>query len=291
MLILCLTAILQLVAGQYSLTTKLISVPGQPDSCQFREQHAAVDVAIQNIRHTHDEILSALSRQCGSGLWSRVAYLNMSDPLQQCPPSWRLYSANGVRACGRQVITSTTGGCNSHTYTVQQNYQRVCGQIIGYQIGSTDVFGDLLLSINEPYVDGVSVTYGVPRRHIWTFAAGLSETIVTGGDHEKYTCPCALNGTAFRMQQPPAFVGNNYFCESGNPLTSFQNTNDFQYTDDPLWDGQRCEGLCCTDSNSPPWFSVMLPGATSDGIEVRICSRQETDNEDTPIGLLEIYVQ
>jgi uncharacterized membrane protein len=30
---------------------------------------------------------------------------------------------------------------------------------------------------------------------------------------------------------------------------------------------------------------------TSDGIEVRICSRQATNNEDTPIGLLEIYVQ
>jgi hypothetical protein len=58
MLILCLTAILQLVAGQYSLTTKLISIPGEPDSCQSREQRATVDVAIQNIHYARDEILS-----------------------------------------------------------------------------------------------------------------------------------------------------------------------------------------------------------------------------------------
>ena len=53
MLIFCLIAILQLVAGQYSLGTKLI--PGPPDSCQSREQRAAIDVAIQDIHHARDE--------------------------------------------------------------------------------------------------------------------------------------------------------------------------------------------------------------------------------------------
>lgn len=294
MLIFCLITILQLIAAQSNAVILGPNVIHGPDACQSRR--AAVDLAISNTSQSVRAILSmlalSLAAPCGHGRWTRVAYLNMSDPSQQCPPSWRLYSANGVRACGRPVTTSTTGGCYSQNYTVQQNYQRVCGRIIGYQVGSTDIFGDRQLSIDDPYVDGVSVTYGEPRRHIWTFAGGLSETIVTTHtNHERYTCPCALNGTAFRMQQPPAFVGNNYFCESGNPLPSFENTNTFRYTDDPLWDGQRCEGQCCTNSNSPPWFSVILPSTTSDGIEVRICSRQETDNEDTPIGLLEIYVQ
>jgi hypothetical protein len=93
------------------------------------------------------------------------------------------------------------------------------------------------LLIDEPYVDGVSVTYGVPRRHIWTFAGGISETIVNTQRHIHNSCPCALNGTGIRLQQPPIFVGNNYFCESGNPQNTFETTNDFQYTDDPLWDG------------------------------------------------------
>ena len=169
----------------------------------------------------------------------------------------------------------------------------MCGRIIGYQIGSTNVFENQQLSIDESYVDGVSVTYGDPRSHIWTFAAGISETIVNLVTAQTLSCPCALVGTGIQLQEPPAFVGDNYFCESGNPENTRENTNIFRYTDDPLWDGQRCEGQCCNNVNysSPPWFSVTLPVATSEDIEVRICANQETDNEDVAIGLLEIYVQ
>jgi hypothetical protein len=66
------------------------------------------------------------------------------------------------------------------------------------------------------------------------------------------------------------------------------------FPDDPLWDGQQCddEGTCCTGANTPPWFSVDLPSPTSDDIEVRICGDEDTKyNEDTPIQLLEIYIQ
>ena len=38
---------------------------------------------------------------CNSGGgWMRVAYLNMSDLTKECPPGFRLYNTNGVRACG-----------------------------------------------------------------------------------------------------------------------------------------------------------------------------------------------
>ena len=301
MLILILTAILHLVAAQNSnnksiltLSPSVISGPTAGGTCQ--SQRTAVDTAIQSIHQSVQEVLSStILPQCGDGLWTRVAYLNMTDRSQQCPPPWRLYRANGVRACGRPVTSASTGGCYSQNYTVQCSYDKVCGRIIGYQVGSPDVFGDQQLSIDEPYVDGVSVTYGEPRRHIWTFAGGLSEMIVMSfTDHEKYTCPCALNGTAFRMQQPSAFVGDRYFCESGNPQNTFENSNILRNTNDPLWDGERCEGQCCThmrsSTNSPPWFSVKLPNFTSEKIEVRICSGEPTNNEDTPIGLLEIYI-
>lgn len=39
----------------------------------------------------------------------------------------------------------------------------------------------------------------------------------------------------------------------------------------------------------PPWFSVDLPNPTTDDIEVRICAGNS--DEDTPIGLLELYIQ
>ena len=292
MLVFSLIVVLQLVGAQRlnSFTLSPRMIPG-PNACQ--SQTAAIDMARQSIGQSVREILSTIANNppCGDSSWTRVAYLNMTDSLQQCPASWRLYSANGVRACGRQVTTSTTGGCYSQNYIVQQSYQKVCGRIIGYQIGSTNVFENRQLSIDEPYVDGVSVTYGDPRSHIWTFAGGISETIVSAGP--TLSCPCALVGTGIQLQQPPVFVGDNYFCESGNPENTHENTNIFRYTDDPLWDGQMCEGQCCNNANysSPPWFSITLPIATSEDIEVRICANQATSNEDVAIGLLEIYVQ
>ena len=146
------------------------------------------------------------------GQWYHVAYLNMSDPIQQCPSSLRLYSANFIRAYGRP---SSAGmySCSSLSFPSGsgRQYSKVCGQAIGYQVGSTDVF-DHQLSIDTAYVDGVSITYGTsPRMHIWTYAAGLSEQLLA--NNEIHSCPCALVGTSFMPQIPP-FVGNNYYCES-----------------------------------------------------------------------------
>ena len=85
--------------------------------------------------------------------------------------------------------------------------------------------------------------------------------------------------------QPPAFVGNSYHCELG--YSGQRDPGVVFLTGDPLWDGMRCERRCC--DKSPPWFSVMLPVLTSDNIEVRICDYD--DGEDTPINLLEMYLQ
>ena len=63
----------------------------------------------------------------------------------------------------------------SCTYsTGSQQYNQVCGRIIGYQIGGPDtfIFARTLLTY---YVDGVSVTTVSPRQHIWTFATGEDE--------------------------------------------------------------------------------------------------------------------
>jgi hypothetical protein len=170
-----------------------------------------------------------------------------------------------------------------------RQYSKVCGQVIGYQIGSTDVFANQQNSIDTGYVDGVSVTYGSPRTHIWTYAAGLSDQLIQL--IEIFSCPCALAGTPFSPQTPPSFIGNNYYCESGNPSTTSEFTDVLRYTSDPLWDGQQCEGQCCSDGRTPPWFSVTLANPTTDDIEVRICGSEPTTREDTPISLMELHVQ
>ena len=53
----------------------------------------------------------------------------------------------------------------------------MCGRVIGYQFESPDAFyhDHALGNINQPYMDGISVTYGSPRTHIWTFAAAWTE--------------------------------------------------------------------------------------------------------------------
>ena len=38
------------------------------------------------------------------------------------------------------------------------------------------------------------------------------------------------------------------------------------------------------------WLSRELPKPTSDDIEVRICGDEGTDNERTPVELVEVYV-
>lgn len=176
-----------------------------------------------------------ISLICGPGLWQRVAFLNVSDPLQQCPPAWREYSANGVRGCGCPRNLSYLS-CSSMRYSSSYQYRRVCGRVTGYQVGSTDVFYTQNPSIDTAYVDGVSITTsGVPCIHVWTYVAGLSEQLIPG--LETSSCPCRLQGTSYTAQVPPSFVGNNYYCESGNPLNTYQQSDRLTYTNDPLWDG------------------------------------------------------
>ena len=37
---------------------------------------------------------------CGPGVWKQVAYLNMSDPSQQCPSAWREYKLRVASGLG-----------------------------------------------------------------------------------------------------------------------------------------------------------------------------------------------
>ena len=70
-------------------------------------------------------------RQCGCdgpGTWTRVAFLNMSDPNQVYPSNWTTYTTP-IRACGNGVTGSE--GCDSVIYpTFGLTYNRVCGRVI-----------------------------------------------------------------------------------------------------------------------------------------------------------------
>ena len=225
---------------------------------------------------------------CGSGGgWTRLAYLDMSDATQSCPSGFRLYQSGGVRACGRP--SNNSPGCLSVQFPSHgTSYSQVCGRVVGYQYGSPDAVSINNTpghnNINSYYVDGVSITRGSPRQHVWTFMAGFSDTASSGNN-----CPCT--NPPGNLQQVQSFVGTNYFCESGNPSNSWTQSI---YTSDPLWDGQGCgsnEGTCCA-APGLPWFHRDYGSATTtDYLELRICDDEGTNNEDIPVGYYEIYVK
>ena len=216
---------------------------------------------------------------CGSGGgWTRLAYLNMSDATQNCPSGFTLYqTGGGIRACGRR--RSSGGSCVSVQFPSNNiSYSQVCGRVVGYQHGSTDSYNSG--NLNSYYIDGVSITRGSPRQHVWSLITGYTEINTRG-----YSCPCN-NGSKVGL---PAFIGSDYFCESGNKSPG---TRGILYTSDQLWDGQDCTSLeaTCCDVPGLPWFHRDYGNATtSDYLELRVCG--SAIDEDSPVSFYEIYVK
>ena len=213
------------------------------------------------------------------GGWTRVAYLNMTDSSEKCPNGFRLYSDNGVRACGRPV--SSGGSCVGVTFPSGNiEYSQVCGKVIGYQVGFPDGAYPSTGSINSHYCDGISLTHGNPRNHIWTFICGTTDNYLYS------RCPCGSKDP----RTPPSFVGNDYYCESGSP--NYPVEGKF-YTNDPLWDGHQCGSIetACCQRTGIPWFNKKFNCSTTDNIEMRICLSEGTSDEDCAVAHYEIYVK
>ena len=129
-----------------------------------------------------------------------------------------------------------------------------------------------------------SVTYGQggQRRHIWTFVGAKGESYRTN------VCPCTTPNAVISI---PPWVGTDYFCKSGTPTAQ----ESIFYQQDPLWDGQGCgpTSTCCR-YNQPPWFCKQLSELTNENIEVWLmtnASPMSLQHEDTPIELIELYIQ
>ena len=208
----------------------------------------------------------------------RVADIDMT--LQKsCPSGFRKITSSGKVMCGGQRSQCTSTNFSS----LGIEYSRVCGRIIGYQFGRTDGFAsyhDKRTSIDTYFLDGIVLTYGFPRCHIWSFATGNSQYRT-----DKRACPC---NTGFTGSVPP-YIQNDYFCDSGYPYSGDPPHNYF--ITDPLWDGAGCiRGTCCT-FNSPPWFCKTLPLPTNEDIELRLCLSNNINDEDVLFEAVELYVQ
>ena len=208
---------------------------------------------------------------CGNitGGWTRIAHLDMTE--QQTCPSPLLTLTSPKRMCAGQ----TAAGCTSVRYsTLGISFTRICGQAAGHMFCSTDGLDAIRTNktIDNPYVDGLSITYGSPRHHIWTYAVGHIRR-----------CRCHPNSVA---SPSPSFVGQHYYCD-GWPQ-SYTCTWYPQYR---LWNGEGCPAgnTCCNPPNLP-WFHRTLNTTTTDDLEVRWCRDEPASNEDIGVELLEIYV-
>ncbi len=223
---------------------------------------------------------------CGRrGGWMKVADIDMTNSTHQCPVGFKLITRTTppYRTCGRPDHLS---GCMSTTFgTNGVRYSRVCGRILGYQIGSPNAFHGHAV-IDSYYVDGISLTHGQsPRKHIWSFAGAVNEA----SNYAFSTCPCSNSGVGY-SGAVPSFVGNDYFCDSAIGGDSLYSIGQF-YPSDPLWDGQGCGATStCCEFNSPPWFCKQLPQPTTDDIELRLCDNEWNSFDDSPFDVVELFV-
>jgi len=246
------------------------------------------DSGFQCLRSKVSEALLIDITKCGGPGWRKVISMNISDPNQSCPSGLRLQSTP-FRLCGRFPTISPS--CTSIMLsTGTSSYSIVCGRIKGFHQNLKYAFYRRGESLDDNYVDGVSLTHGPAgnRQHIWSFAVGL-RTINSPGERIRYYCP----GDG---QIPlPSFVSSSdYFCDSG----AYDGSRQVEgiYVDSPLWDGVDCIGdpympnRCII--NQPPWFYKVLSTPTSDDMELRLCGYELHLNSlygDTFLQEIEIY--
>ena len=248
---------------------------------QFRDQELLniVMAKLETMNETLNMLKSGLNTKCGMfGNWRRVAYFDTTKG-DSCPSGLRTVTNTTTKqkACGR----TANGGCSSVPIPVQVSYNQVCGIVKGYEEGSPDAFGSSYTTIDTAYVHGVSITHGSPRRHLWTYAAGVSELYSS----ERVRCPCARSDPNDRSHVP-SFVGEHFYCESGFSGTTFQKRVVWE---DPLWDGQNCVApgnKCCERYG---WFYRDVSSSTDD-IELRMCADSGISNDDALIENYEFWV-
>lgn len=206
-----------------------------------------------------------------NGGWTRVVLVS---PAEGCIDELPLRAGEGVCAPPPPPVGCDNSDDPRTTRLVLSvpldSYSQIRGTARGRQYGTADAFA-FGGTIDQEYVDGVSITVGSPREHVWTYAVGLFDN---AGITDHQICPCGDG----RGTPAPAFVGTSYHCDSGNeyPFSLL-----CEWHAPTLWsDGGTC------GPRSDPWFEVAV-GSRSDPIEVRVMASQ--DDEDIGIELLELY--
>ena len=232
---------------------------------------------IRSSSGTGVQVYCDMNRTCGNitGGWMRVADVSVGANSDSCPGELYQIGSSNHYACKIEIPNSALPSLFFSTHNTR--YSHICGEVTAYQMGSLKAFNRLSavdtnrnsdeLTIDMSYVDGISITHGCPRKHIWTFAAAHN-------GQGQSSCPCNDG------HQPPSFVGNNYTCDLGCNPCNIDNNDYYR-----LWEGSSCDFYqpCCSNSRVP--FFKLLSQPTTDYIELRVM------NEDILIDNINILVQ
>ena len=221
----------------------------------------------------------------------RIGYFDISQAFPECPSPLQMFTVNNKKYCRRP-----SSGCTSVYFdSLSQQYTEVCGMVEAYQFGDTDAFKTTSTSINSVYLDGISITHGSPRQHLWTYAVGESAY----SSSRIGVCPCTGQGTTATV---PSFIGSDYYCSTGD-TTSF--TSSFSWTGGtstssysifpyPLWRtyGPAClySSTCC-DNRDQPWFKKKLTQPANEDVEMRWCGNSSPTTEATATTRVELYIR
>ena len=179
---------------------------------------------------------------------------------------------------------SDAAGCYSAYFSNKKfSYQHICGKVVGYQKGTPDGYYTFAYTTYpSKAIDGpwVSLTYGTPRKHLFTYASGYSSDC----SYSRINCPCAR----YPGDNPPTYVQGDYYCESGSIGCPAHGT---VYATDPLWDGKACSTgitvavhrLACHGSTE------MCVSKINEPVKARICRDQVYFDKGILVKDLELY--
>ena len=239
------------------------------------------------------QITQEAHHPCGGSGWKKVADLDMARLTDTCPTGWT-ETGYSKRTCGR--TTTTANSCDQTFITATDaelsSYSRVCGRIEAYVFGGPDGFDgyrqDTSRTLSENFMDGVTLYYGNPPAHIWTFVAGVSESPESQQQPPRF-CPCDRPDAAAHVAP---YIEQDYFCESRNDPYPVSGSERLRfYADDKLWDGENClETSNCCEQNRPPYFVKTLDGPTSEDIVASLCLKNVARGSNIAVEIMEIYV-
>ena len=123
---------------------------------------------------------------CGSpGPWTRIAYLEMSNPVHECPGGFKEYNIGGVRACGRPSSSSSSSSKKGHSIYFDSSlkwYSEICGRASArlFLNKSEGVLGKGTYSSDQKICDigsknfyGLNITSGHSHKHVWTYLTSI----------------------------------------------------------------------------------------------------------------------